>query len=196
MNAEPIVQQFDGAGDRGRFELSGAAQHRMLAGERDRGDEGLGHAVVRILDGVDRVGDRGEEALGLASHQRLDQVIAARVAAVGRHPGHACSADHILDRNPLQPNGSRFLKRGVEYALAGAVGRLVHAAAGGGAADDLDQLAVDHSAAAFGQRARCAFTGQLDVARRAERPAQPARVALQRRLDQRAGQRRRAGRSR
>ena len=103
---------------------------------------------MRIVDSVDRVGDRGEEALGLASHQRLDQVVAARVAAVGRHPGHAGAADHVLDRNPLQPNGCRLLQRGIQYALAGAVGRLVHAAADGRAADHLDQLAVDHSAAA------------------------------------------------
>ena len=120
----------------------------MFPGELDRGDEGLGHAVVRILDDVDRTGDRGEEALSLSSHQRPDQVIAARVAALGRHSGYACSADHLFDRNPLQPNGSCFLKRGVQYALARAVGRLVHAAADSGAADNLDQLAVDHSAAA------------------------------------------------
>ena len=90
----------------------------MFPGELDRGDEGLGHAVVRILDDVDRTGDRGEEALSLSSHQRPDQVIAARVAALGRHSGYACSADHLFDRNPLQPNGSCFLKRGVHYALA------------------------------------------------------------------------------
>jgi hypothetical protein len=104
---------------------------------------------VRILDGVDRVGDRGEEALCLASYQRLDQVVAARVATVGRHPGHASAADHVFDRNPLQPNGRRFVQSGVQYALAGAVGRHVHAATHGRAADHLDQLAVDHSAAAF-----------------------------------------------
>jgi len=37
---------------------------------------------VRILGGVDGVGDRAEEALSFASYQRLDQVVAARVAAV------------------------------------------------------------------------------------------------------------------
>jgi len=132
----------------------------MFPGELDRGDEGLGHAVVRILDDVDRTGDRGEEALSLSSHQRPDQVIAARVAALGRHSGYACSADHLLDRNPLQPNGSCFLKRGVKYALARAVGRLFHAAADGNAADHLDQLAVDHSAAAFvgAARSRASWT--------------------------------------
>jgi hypothetical protein len=131
----------------------------MFPGELDRGDESLGHAVVRILDDVDRVGDRCEEALSLASHQCLDQVIAARVAAVGRHSGYARSTDHLFDRNPLQPNGSCILKRGVQYALARAVGRLVHAA-DSRAADDLDQLAVDHSAAAFvgAVRSRASWT--------------------------------------
>jgi hypothetical protein len=143
------LQQFGGVGDRGGLELLGAAQHRMSPGERDRGDKRLRHALMRILDGVDRAGDRAEEALRLAPHECFDEVVAARAATVGRHPGYACAADHVLDRNPLQPNGCRFLRCGIEYALAGVVGRLVDAATHGRTADDFDQLAVDHCTAAF-----------------------------------------------
>ena len=125
----------------------------MFPGEPDRGDERLRHALVRILGGVDGVGDRGEEALSFASHQRLDQIVAARVAAVGRHPGYACAADDVLDCNPLQPNGCRFVQGGVQDALAGTVGGFVDVAACGRAADHFDQLGVDHSAAAFGTAA-------------------------------------------
>ncbi len=108
---------------------------------------------MRILGGVDGVGNCGEEALSFASNQRLDQVVAARIAAVRRHPGYARATDDVFDRNPLQPNGRCFVQGGVQYALAGAVGGLVDVAARGRAADHLDQLGVDHSAAAFGTAA-------------------------------------------
>ena len=110
MNADPIAsssaESATGAGSSCPARRSiGCSRANVTAR-----DERLGHALVRIVDGVDRVGDRGEEALGLAPHQRLDQVVAARVAAVGRHPGHAGAADHVLDRNPLQPNGRGLLQ--------------------------------------------------------------------------------------
>ena len=119
----------------------------MFAGEADRGDERLGHTVVGIGDRVDRVGDRGQEALGLAAHQRLDQIVAAGVAAVGGHPGNAGPPHHVLDRNALQANGGSLLHSSVEDALTGAVRRLVDAAASGRCADHLDELRIDHGAA-------------------------------------------------
>ena len=130
--------------------MPGAAQHGVFAREDDGGDERLRHSFLRILDSVDGVGDRGEEALGFAAHQRLDQIVAARIAAVGRHAGNPGAADHILDRNALQPNSGCFLQGGVQYALAGAVRGLVDVAARRCAADHLDHLSVDHSASTSG----------------------------------------------
>ena len=127
---------------------AGPAQHRVFAGEGDRGDERLGHAVVGIRDGVDRIGDGGQEALGFTAHQRLDHIVAAGVAAVRGHPGHARSTHHIFDRNALQANGSGFHQGGIEDALAGAVRRIVDASARTRTADHLDELRVDHGAAA------------------------------------------------
>ena len=72
-----------------------------VAGECDRGDERLGHSFVRVLDGVDGVGNRGEKTLGFPAHQRLDQIVAAWIAAVGGHAGYAGTPNHVLDRNAL-----------------------------------------------------------------------------------------------
>lgn len=66
--------------------MTGAAQHWILAGERDCGDERLGHPLVRIIGGVDGIGDRAEEPLRLAADQRFDQIVAPGIAAVGGHP--------------------------------------------------------------------------------------------------------------
>ena len=100
-----------------------------------------------ILDAVDGVGDRAEKALRLPAHQRLDQIVAPRVSAIGRHPRHARPPNHVLDRDALQPNGGGLGQRGVQDALTGAVGRLVDTAARARAADHLDELGVDHDAA-------------------------------------------------
>ena len=118
----------------------------MFTGEGHRSDERLGNALVGIVDAVDGVGYRAEKALRFPAHQRLDQIVAPRVSAVGGHPRHARPPNNVLDRDALQPNGGGLGQRGVQDALTGAVGGLVDTAARARAADHLDELGVDHDA--------------------------------------------------
>ena len=135
---------------RARVGVRGAPQYRVVAGEGDRGDERVGDALLGVDGRVDSVGHRGQEPLGFPPDQPRDQIVAARIAPVGGHPGDAGPAHHVLDGEALQPDGCRLLQRGIQQPLAGAVGGFVDPATGPGAADDDDEVGVDHRATTSG----------------------------------------------
>ena len=102
------VKQFRPVPDRRGLGLSGTPQHRMLAGERTAAMKASATPASRMFDGVDPVGDRAEEPLRLPANQRLDEVVATRIAAIRRHSGHTSAAHDVFDRNALQSNRSRL----------------------------------------------------------------------------------------
>ena len=106
---------------------------------------GSGSTVASIASAT-RPGTAGSRA-----DQRRDEIVTTRIAPVGGHPRDTGLADHLLDGDAVQPDGCRFLQRGIQQSLTGPVGGFVDAAAAkrtGRAADDDDEPGVDHRAGA------------------------------------------------
>ncbi len=150
MNADPMsISSADSAGGDG----SECAARRSIGWSRANvtaATNAFGDALLGVDGGLDGVGHRGQEPLRFPPDQRRDQIVAARIAPVGGHPGDAGPAHHVFDGDALQPDGCRLLQRGIQQPLAGAVGGFVDPASRPGAADDDDELGVDHRATTSG----------------------------------------------
>ena len=154
---------------------------------------------LRIADRVDGVGDRAEKALASPAHQRLDQIVAARVSAVGGHQDTPARRTSVLDRDAVaaqRPRPRSRRRRGMRWLVRSADSSTT--AARGGAADHVDQLGVDHRAAASARAVPAARArGHLHDSAVCRTPSAAVRASIRSigPISVR-GQRRSAGRSR